>query len=262
MVAPNSISTTAQSGVLENGKLALFVSFGVMFSIAAVLSTVALMWGLGSVEDDLEKVLGEHREKMRLVVSMRNAARARTMRLSNMILFEDPFKKDDEYLLFNSHGAKFANSRMDLLKFNLNAEEQKILQEQASITGPTVSYQNDIVDLVFADEMDKALDLLTNKAIPLQDKVMVQLTRLHQYQEQSLDQAIKKTKENYKSIRMWILFVSSIAFIIGVLVALVIYNRNRRVSAERENYLQQIERYPLIVKILGVRTVSRFTVQC
>ena len=251
MVAPNSISTTAQSGVLENGKLALFVSFGVMFSIAAVLSTVALMWGLGSVEDDLEKVLGEHREKMRLVVSMRNAARARTMRLSNMILFEDPFKKDDEYLLFNSHGAKFANSRMDLLKFNLNAEEQKILQEQASITGPTVSYQNDIVDLVFADEMDKALDLLTNKAIPLQDKVMVQLTRLHQYQEQSLDQAIKKTKENYKSIRMWILFVSSIAFIIGVLVALVIYNRNRRVSAERENYLQQIERSNQQLEIAG-----------
>ena len=58
-----------------------------MFSIVALLTMASLMWGLGSIQDDLDEIIGTHREKMRLVVEMRNAARARTMCLSNMILF-------------------------------------------------------------------------------------------------------------------------------------------------------------------------------
>lgn len=237
---PSSKSSFA--GHLENRKLMLLVGFGVMFSIAAVLSTVALTWGLGSIEDDLEKVLGERKEKMRLVVSMRNAARARTMRLSNMILFEDPFKKDDEFLLFNRHGAAFANARISLLKLKLDSQEQKILGEQAALTGPTVDLQNQIVDLVYADQMEEALDLLTNQAIPLQDKVMEQLTRLHDYQERSLDFAVQETRENYKTIRFQVFLFALVACVIGILVAVTVFNRNRRSAMERENYLLQIER--------------------
>jgi len=216
-----------QSVLLESRKLALLVGSGVMFSIAAVVSTTALMWGLGSMEDDLEKVLGVHNEKMRLVVTMRNAARARTMRLSNMILFEDPFRKDEEYLLFNRHGAEFANARISLLKHVLTEREKNILEQQSKYTVPAVDFQNQVVDLVIADEMEQALDLLTNNAIPFQDQVMEQLTRLYDYQEESMNLAIANTQENYKKARSWILVVSVIACLIGILAAVIISRRNR-----------------------------------
>jgi signal transduction histidine kinase len=240
-----------QSVLLESRKLALLVGFGVMFSIAAVVSTTALMWGLGSMEDDLEKVLGVHNEKMRLVVTMRNAARARTMRLSNMILFEDPFKKDEEYLLFNRHGAEFANARISLLKHVLTEREKNILEQQSKYTVPAVDFQNQVVDLVIADEMEQALDLLTNNAIPFQDQVMEQLTRLYDYQEESMNLAIANTQENYKKARSWILVVSVIACLIGILAAVIISRRNRQASDERERYLEEIERTNYQLEIAG-----------
>ncbi len=240
-----------KSGLLESRKLALLVGFGVVFSITALLSTATLMWGLGSIEDDLEKVLGVHNNKMRLVVTMRNAARTRTMRLSNMILFEDPFKKDEEFLLFNRHGAEFANARASLLEHDLTPVEIDILAEQAKFTGPAVDFQNQVVDLVVADEMEKALDMLTNKAIPLQDQVMEQLTRLYDYQETAMNMAIEKTQKNYQTIRTWILIVSLIACFMGVVAAMIISRRNRQASDDRERYLEEIERTNYQLEIAG-----------
>lgn len=251
MNAPILAGRKIQSGLLESRKLALFVGFGVMFSIAAVVSTAALMWGLGSMEDDLEKVLGVHNEKMRLVVTMRDAARARTMRLSNMILFEDPFKKDEEYLLFNRHGAEFANARISLLERDLNEVEKNILEEQGKYTAPAVDFQNQVVDLIVSDEIAQALDLLTNNAIPLQDQVMGQLTRLYDYQEESMNLAIANTQKNYKQTRSWILVVSAIACFIGIMAAMIIARRNRQATDERERYLEQIERANYQLEIAG-----------
>jgi len=247
----SSLTSDNQPGLLESRKLTLLVSFGIIFSIAALISTAVLIWGLGSIKDDLEKVLGVHNQKMRLVVTMRNAARARTMRLSNMILFEDPFKKDEEYLLFNRHGAEFANARISLLKLNLSEQEKGLLEQQAKYTNPAVEFQNQIVDLVFNDQIAKALDILTNKAIPLQDQVMDQLTQLYNFQEASMNNAIAQTEHNYVMIKIWVAIVSSIACLIGVGVAMVIYRRNKQASEEREQYLEEIKRSNYQLEIAG-----------
>ena len=229
------------SDLLANRKISLFVGFGAMFSIASLLTMAALMWGLGSIEDDLDGILGDHRKKMRMVVEMRNAARARTMRLSNMILFEDPFVKDDEYLRFNKFGASFVRSRLKLLEHDLTQEEKNILEAQGKMTAPAVEVQREIVDLVYADDMEKAHNLLTNEAIPLQNQVMDQLTKLYNYQEKSLDAAIRQSEKNYRTIRSWILVFATTAGVIGIFVALFIGRRNHQVSSDREKYLKQIE---------------------
>ena len=178
-----------------------------MFSIVTLLTMAALIWGLGAIEGDLEKIVGAHREKMRLVVEMRNAARARTMCLSNMILFSDPFDKDDQYLLFNKHGAQFVRSRLKLLQFDLTQQERDLIDSQGKFSNIAVPLQNNIVDLIYADEMDRAHEILVNEAVPAQDQVMEELTRLYNYQETATDNVIKQTEQNYRSIRLWIIII-------------------------------------------------------
>jgi signal transduction histidine kinase len=212
-----------------------------MFSIVALLTMASLMWGLGSIQDDLDEIIGTHRDKMRMVVEMRNAARARTMCLSNMILFEDPFDKDDQYMQFNKHGAVFVRARMGLQQHSLSNEEKAILDAQGKFSGKAVTLQNQVADFIYADEMDKAHALLINEAIPVQNQVMEQLTNLYNYQEKASDFTIKQAEKNYRDTRLWIIVFSTGAGFIGILVALFIVRRNKLASEDREQQLKEIE---------------------
>ena len=239
--SPKFSPTNVLPTILNSRKLSILIGFGAMFSIVALLTMASLMWGLGSIQDNLDEIIGTHRDKMRLVVEMRNAARARTMCLSNMILFEDPFDKDDQYLLFNKHGAAFVRARLSLLQSDLTQEEQDILEAQGKFSGQAVPVQNEVVDYIYADEMEKAHTLLANEAIPFQNQVMEELTNLYNYQEQASDLTIKQTESDYRATRLWIIIFSTAAGFIGILVALLIVRRNKQASEDREQHLKEIE---------------------
>ena len=178
-------------------KLNALIGFGAMFAVTALLTMGSLMWGVGAIYNDLDTHVATHMEKMRLVVEMRNAARARTMCLSNMLLFSDPFDKDEEFLNFNKHAAHFIRARQTLLENNLSKDEQAILKQQGKLSGETVPIQNKIADLIYAGEDAEANILLTRKAIPLQNQVMDTLTKLYSYQEQATHNAFERTQNTY-----------------------------------------------------------------
>lgn len=98
-----------------------------------------------------------------------------------------------------------------------------------------------MVDLISAGETEQARILLMKTSVPLQDKVMEQLTFLHQYQEQASARAIRKTEQTYHQARNWIFLFSISAGVIGVIVAITIMYRYRQQSRIRENYLIDIE---------------------
>jgi len=223
-------------------KLNALIGFGAMFAITALLTMGSLMWGVGAIYNDLDTHVATHMEKMRLVVEMRNAARARTMCLSNMLLFSDPFDKDEEFLNFNKHAAHFIRARQRLLESNLSQKEQAILDRQGNLSGATVPIQNKIADLIYAGEDAEANILLTRKAIPLQNQVMDTLTELYAYQEQSTHNAFEKTQNTYLSARHWIFIISGFAGLIGIFVAMIIIIRNKRSLEEREHHLEEMKK--------------------
>ncbi len=213
-----------------------------MFSIVALITMASLMWGVGTIQENLDEVVKTHLTKMRLVVEMRNAARARTMCLSNMLIYKDPFEQDEEYLRFNHYGALFARARLQLTQKEITHTERAILTQQGKLTGETVPVQNQIVDLIYAGAMDQAQTLLIEQAIPLQNKVMDQLTELYNYQEEASQQAISQTEHSYLSARQWIFIFSAIAGFIGIIVAIIILRRNKQAIAEREFHLLEMEK--------------------
>ncbi|WP_455222331.1 ATP-binding protein [Kaarinaea lacus] len=228
--------------LITSKRINALIGFGAMFAVTALLTMGSLMWGVGAIYNDLDTHVATHMEKMRLVVEMRNAARARTMCLSNMLLFADPFDKDEEFLNFNKHAAHFIRARQKLLESNLSQEEQAILDRQGKLSGATVPIQNNIADLIYAGEDGEANILLTRKAIPLQNQVMDTLTELYAYQEQATHDAFEKTQNTYLSARQWIFFISGFAGLIGIFVAMIIINRNKRSIEERERHLEEMKK--------------------
>ena len=194
----------------------LVLGLAAMLSITALFTMMALTLGLGSIQKDLEQVLGIHLEKVGLAVEMRTAARNRTIIISNMLIMTDPFEQDRQYLEFNHHGAEFAKARARLLAMTLDQTEREIIQHQGKATSLAVAVQNDIIDLIYADEIEIARTLLIDSAIPLQNKVMDQLALLHRHQQLASEKAINKTETNYRQTRIWILAISVCAALLGI----------------------------------------------
>ena len=72
--------------------------------------------------DRIKQVMAENNIKSESLHTMRVAARERTINLQNMIILDDPFRQDEEWMLINANGAAFAEARLKLLNLSLSTE--------------------------------------------------------------------------------------------------------------------------------------------
>ena len=222
-------------------KIGLFFGFGAMLALMVFITSVGL-WGMEKIQSRAEAIVSDRMAKMQLVVQMRAAARERTVILQRMILLADPFERDDEYLRFNSQGAKFAQARIALSNSSLSETEQTLLQEQGKLSGVAVPLQNHVVDLMAGQEIDQAQQVLVEEAIPLQDRVLERLTQLYEYQQLRANQAVAEAGRANKEARTWMLLLSAAAGAIGIIIAIVVGRRTNQAQREREKYLKEIKR--------------------
>ena len=127
-------------------------------SIALILSLVIAL-GIGQMtkqELSLNRVVDNNLVKIRLVNTMRVAARERTLLLHRMIAIKDPFERHEEWMRFNANASKFAEARLELIKLDLSVLERRLLEEQANWTGQTIPVQNRVVELAMDDKANEA----------------------------------------------------------------------------------------------------------
>jgi signal transduction histidine kinase len=235
---PQSI---AVKGELSSTKFGLFFGFSAMLIIMATLTLIGLWWGLGSVQGRLETLVNEHMQKIRLSVEMRTSARKRTYSIQRMILLDDPFERDEEFLRFNHHAATFINARAAFLALRLSPEERAALEEQGRLSSEAVPLQNKIVDLVQKDRVEEAKRLLLEQAVPIQDKVIELMDELHALQETAASKAISEADSTYIQTNFWIVLASGLAGLLGLVVGSFVIHRFNKEARLREHYVRDIE---------------------
>jgi len=219
----------------------LFASAALIVVIMIIIAIISLQ-GMESIRARAETIVSNQIAKMELVVKMRASARERTVILQRMILLDDPFKRDEEYMRFNHYGAEFANARITYINNNLTDIEKSLLEKQGSISSVAVPLQNQVVDLVAVEEMEAARSLLTDQAVPLQDQVLTTLTELHELNQQNARRMVKEATFAYRDARLWMLLATSVAIAIVLLMSVIIYIRASQINRERENHLLEINR--------------------
>jgi hypothetical protein len=183
-------------GQTSSAKFGLFFGFSAALSIVAILTLIGIWWGVGSLQSHLDTLVGDQINKIRLAVDMRNYARQRTHSIQRMILLDDPFDRDDEFLRFNGYGAKFVVARTEFLSLPLSARERSVIDAQGKLSKQVVPLQREVVDLVAIDEIEKAKYVLMDKSLPIQDKVIEKLVELHTIQEEATALAISEFNKN------------------------------------------------------------------
>lgn len=181
-------------------KLGLSTILGLMFLVTMV--SLAL---LHSSSDRIKEVVTDNNTKAELINKMLASARERTVNLQNMIILEDPFKQDEQWMLINANGAKFAEARQELLSRSLPIAEQRLLEEQSKLTGSVGPLQLQIAELVLAGDKTQAFALLEAEAIPGQNQTFQLLTELLNTQGNNAEEAVRAANLNYRNTLVTIL---------------------------------------------------------
>lgn len=211
-----------------------------IIALMIVISVIGLR-GMESIRLRAETIASNQNIKLDLVVKMRAAARERTVILQRLILLDDPFFRDEEFMRFNRSGSEFADARLAYLDTGLNDREREYLDIQGSLSKRAVQLQNKVADLAAADEMEQARTLLTTKAIPVQDQVLTTLNKLYELNHQLSEDMVREATEAYSNARFWMLTTTLAAISIVILLGIFIYIRSAHLNRERESHLVEIK---------------------
>lgn len=204
--------------------------------------------GMAAIQDRLKTIVENHNKKIALVNDMRTAARERSIILYRMATLEDPFERDELFLVFNRYAAEFARARVAFLDINLSEEEKSILQEQGRLTGNAVDLQEQVIDLAIDEEYEQAILLLNQEAIPAQDAVFEKLNLLGEAQREAAQTAVEEANNAYERAWLLMLLYGALAVLIGVVVSLVVYRASVR---SQERLVREKERAQVTLHSIG-----------
>jgi diguanylate cyclase (GGDEF)-like protein/PAS domain S-box-containing protein len=214
-------------------KILLRTGFTTILGLMFLVATVSLSM-LHTSSRNIEQLVHANNTKTNLIHQMRNAGRERTLSLQSMILLDDPFRQDDEWMRINANGAAFAAARMQLMETVLTPVERELLDNQAEATRIVGALHLQIADLIIAGDKTRAYRLLSDHALPLQNQVFVTLSRLLDIQTEQADQAVHRAQTNYRNTLIIILALMIGITGLGLLIARFVIRR----SAETERRLQ------------------------
>lgn len=214
-------------------KTLLRTGFTTILSLMFLVAIVSLSM-LHTSSRNIEQLVHANNTKSNLIHQMRTAGRERTLSLQNMIILDDPFRQDDEWMRINANGAAFAAARLQLLESELTPIERNLLDQQAAATGIVGALHLQIAELIIEGDKPRAYRLLSDRAMPLQEEVFEILSQLLDIQTAQADQAVHRAQANYRNTLIVILALMIGITGLGLLIARFVIRR----SAETEKRLQ------------------------
>lgn len=205
------------------------ISFG--FAVSFSLFGLVILLGLNQIDrthNHIQSIVDKHNVKTSLISEMMWAARERSLNLYHMISIKDVFERDEVFMEYTQHAAKFGHARSQLIKMNLTDKEKDLLEQQANATSKTVPIQEQVIDLLNDYNSQQAYSLLINKAVPYQNEVMNTLHNLSMLQhEYARDLAINSEAKVSQS-NLLILMLGIIALSLSIVIAINVAQRALR----------------------------------
>ena len=228
-----------------HSKYRILISFGAVIVLMVIVATMGL-FRMAENNRGMETIVDEHNVKTRLLVEMHSAGRERSIILLRMLITDDPFERDDDYMKYNKLAADFIRARIAFNSMPLNKRERQLLEEQGKLTGNVEPLQDEAMQLLQDGDNEGASDLLLNKAIPTQDKVMKKLVQMLELQQQSARDAMVASSISYQRTVVAISILSFLAFIVAIVVAFFVMRKttqaehilSSQVNEERKLRLQ------------------------
>ncbi len=236
---------------MQNEKAERFTSNAGRFLLpagfAAVILLMILVAAIGAermAENNrrMEEIVTQHNVKTNLVMTMYTAARERSIALLSMVTMRDPFEREEKYEYFNELATQFAVARIELGGKKLDQREQALYEQQAALVRLAVPLQTKVVELLVEDDVDAAVDILVNQAIPAQDNVLAQLQAMLDYEQQSARRAFDEASQVVHNTTVFMMLLALTAILLSAIIANFVIRKTRRdekALREARDYLEE-----------------------
>lgn len=234
----------------HNTKVLLVIGFASVTIIMLIISLLALK-SMGTISSKLTRTISDVNERLKQGYEMRNSARSRTVILHQMARSGDAFERDELFLELRAQGAEFLKARDYITGLEIDPESRRLLDLQrtySTIAGPL---QYEVIDLLYSDRVDEAIDVLVYQAIPAQNKAIGVIDQFIQLQQDYSSRLLAQVGEEFdRSLKMIVVF-TLVGVGIGVLVSITVlrhsniiiqalYDSKVREKVIRENIVDAI----------------------
>ena len=213
-----------------------------MFSFSAILivtfaALAFISFQIKSSQDQINEIVTTNNKKSRLLVEMQQAARERSLALYKMINTKSESKYKIVYKKFQIHADKFNKARQVFLSMHLTGTEQNLIEKQGKLSRLALPLQNIIIKLIHKNRYKDAVNILINKAIPAQNSVLSQISKVIDYQNDSNEKIVVQLRNKVEK-NIIIVIISSIV-ILFLTVFTAIYVMIRITKSEEQIFFEK-----------------------
>ncbi len=218
---------------LSAWKFTLLAGFATQLLLLVFITAISLRQ-LGVTTDNLNEIVDVHMLKQNLTKSMMLSARDRTIFILTLSKIQDPIERDKQFTQFNKHGTAFGVARHALRALPLSNREQELLALQGQLTAAAQPIQLQVIDLIDAEFIQEAEELIRTQSIPMQNQAIAALSQLDAETQSVALEANTRARAALKVARQWMFLLSGAALLIGLLVAAFAIHYTYRSSREHE----------------------------
>lgn len=196
--------------------MTIIVGFTIVLVVQGILMVISVV---SAVEHDKRlRELQAGEEKMQLVFTMRDATRNRVIRLYQFATTEDPFERDEQFMLFRQEGEKFLMARSKLVP-NISLKEEIAAWEK---TKPLATKggiaQHQAIELFTDGKIDQGFKLMSERVIPVQQQVKAGLQKMIDAQRNVVNNEVAVAKSTNKIAFIFIVIGLGIAALVAMYV--------------------------------------------
>ena len=177
-------------------------------------------------------------EKMEAITNLIEIARTRTRLASEMTLTEDIFERDEINLKLDHEAANFARTRAWLLESGLDATEQRLMDEIATLTGPTLQLQRQASEMAMRDDpalMFEAQKLVMFEVLPLQGKIIDKFMELFRLQKARIESANHRAESDYQHALRLAGLTLTASFLLALAIAFYVVRKSTLTERALQN---------------------------
>ncbi len=221
----------------------LLFNVGLGFTAAMLLLLAVIGLGvtqMAHLNAELERVVSVNNIKTRLASRMRDTLRDRAVLMHTIVVSVDPWEKDAQFLRFQELGERYAKDRNQLIAMLDSPVEMLVMQDLDIITQLNQPAVFKVVEAALENDTPKALTVMQDEAIPLQDRLVEALDNMTSLQREANEAALGKTFAAYQATRNLMLVLGIAAGVLAIVVAVLVSRRmlsqTRQLETEKQKY--------------------------
>lgn len=200
------------------------IKIAISFLIVLSLALVSIFFDISRInimQSKLDAITKEHNVKSSLMMIFQHGIYERQVSLRNIMILDDPFDRDEERTVFNSHALPILDARNKFMAMSMSKEEEFLLKEISAAMIVAYHAQVDVIDKsIYGDEKLGKKDL--EDAFKTQEIFKEKVQQMINLQENASKKAVMDAESSYKEAKISIYTFGGGVILFGIFIAFIV----------------------------------------